>query len=92
MPLVRPVAKIGLEAPVTVTAVPLDEVQVTLKLVAVPPAVAAVKLMLADALPAVAVPMVGAEGAEGTAAIGDTETAPEALPVPAELAGVTVQE
>jgi hypothetical protein len=72
--------------------VPLVGVQVTLKLVAVLPAVAAVKLMLTDALPAVAVPMVGAEGAEGTAAIGDTETAAEALPAPAELAGVTVQE
>ena len=88
MPLVRPVTETGLELPVTVTAVPLVGVQVTLKLVAVLPAVAAVKLMLADALPAVAVPMVGAEG---TAAMGDTETAAEALPVPAELAGVTVQ-
>ena len=92
MPLVRPVTETGLEVPVTVTAVPLVGVQVTLKLVAVLPAVAAVKLMLTDALPAVAVPMVGAEGAEGTAAIGDTETAAEALPAPAELAGVTVQE
>ena len=89
MPLVRPVTEIGLEVPVPVNAVPLVEVPVTLKLIAVLPAVAAVKLMLAEALPAVAVPMVGAEG---TAATGVTETAAEALPVPAELAGVTVQE
>jgi len=70
MPLVRPVIEIGLEAPATVTAVPpLVGVQVTLKLVAVLPLLAAVKLTLAEALPAVAVPMVGAPGTDAEAVV-----------------------
>ena len=79
----------GLALPVPVTALPLlVGVQVELKLVAVEPVLAAVKLMLAVVLPAVAAPMVGAVG---TATTGKTDTALEAVPVPTELEGVIVQ-
>ena len=80
--------EMGLALPVPVTTLPLVGVQVTLKLVAVAPVLAAVKLMLAVVLPAVAAPMVGAEGAATT---GTTDTALEALPVSTELEAVIVQ-
>ena len=88
MSLARPVMEMGLELPVPVTALPLVGVHVTLKLVAVAPLLAAVKLILAVVLPAVAAPMVGAEG---TATTGTTATALEAVPVPTELEAVIVQ-
>ena len=88
MPLVRPVMEMGLALPAPVTALPLVGVQVALKLVAVEPVLAAVKLMLAVVLPAVAAPMVGAVG---TATTGKTDTALEAVPVPTKLEGVIVQ-
>jgi hypothetical protein len=78
----------GLALPVPVTTLPLVGVQVTLKLVAAEPVLAAVKLMLAVVLPSVAAPMVGAEG---TAITGKTDTALEAVPVPTEFEGVIVQ-
>lgn len=48
----------------------------------------AAKLMLAEALPGVAVPMVGASGTVR----GVTNVGAEAVPTPAELVAVTVQE
>ena len=80
--------EMGLALPVPVTAPPLVGMQVTLKLVAVAPLLAAVKLILAVVLPAVAAPMVGAEG---TAITGTTDTALEAVPAPTELEAVLVQ-
>jgi len=86
--LARPVMEMGLALPMAVTGLPLMGVQLALKLVAVAPVLAAVKLILAVVLPAVAAAMVGAEG---TATTGTTDTALEAVPVPTELEGVIVQ-
>jgi hypothetical protein len=60
-------------------------------IVAPPVELGAVKATLALALPAVAVPMVGAPGTVTVDETGVTDTALEAEPVPALLVAVTVQ-
>ena len=60
VPFVRPVTVSGLAEPV---AVKLPGVEVAVKLVATPPVLVGVKLTVACAFPATAVPIVGALGA-----------------------------
>ena len=86
MPLVSPVTVIGLAVPVPVNPPGLD-VAVYL-VIALPPLLdGVVKDTVACALPAVAVPMVGAPGTVDGVTLLD---AADAVPVPTELVAVTV--
>jgi hypothetical protein len=85
VPLVRPVTVHGDEAHVPVC--PPDDVAVY-EMIAAPPLLAGgVKLTVACALPAVAVPMVGAPGTVAGVTLFE---AADAGPVPTELVAVTV--
>ena len=89
MPFVSPVTVIGLEAPVAVMP-PGLEVAVY-DVIALPPSeTGAVKLISACALPAVAVPIVGAPGTVAGPAGVTLLDVPDAGPVPTTFVAVTV--